>query len=63
MATTLTLFWYTNISAFQESGMIKSGQNSTRKKIPGPKINPMEILCQISEPYEFPEGIKINDIT
>ena len=31
------------------------------QKMPGPKINPKKILCQISDPLKFQKGL--NDIT
>ena len=37
-------------SGFQVTGIIKWGQKSKPKKIPGAKINPPRIPCRISEP-------------
>ena len=37
---------------------IEWGQKLKPKRIPAPKINPQKMPCQISEPLEFPEGIK-----
>ena len=37
---------------------IEWGQKLKPKRIPAPKINPQKIPSRISEPLEFPEGIK-----
>ena len=37
---------------------IEWGQKLKPKRIPAPKIYPQKMPCRISEPLEFPEGIK-----
>ena len=42
---------YSGFQDFKLQEWLNGGKNQTPKKIPGPKINPKEIPCQISRKH------------